>query len=535
MSKLFPTIILTTLISFSLATQAQPTATPIGEAGSASSLDSAFGVDVGPDGLLYVAVALRNQILALNPHTGRVVKQFGPEQGVDGPDDLEVGDDGTLYWTSPVLGTVSLLKPDGTFRTQIIAPGINPITISEDGRIFAAAAFTDSGLFELDAELLMPPRTVIADITGLNGFDVGPDGLLYSPDTNRGNVVKINVDTGVAEDVVPPGTFNFPGAVSFDNRQVLHVMEAARGEVFRLDTNNGARRKVFDIRGNIDNIAFDNSNSLYVSTLGDGQIFKRFRWGFTLPLNRGGIVSPTGLAVNEFGMVYAADGFSLKSLAPGFPIPLQTNYTTFSEGLTRPLSADAKGRLALVTSIIGGGLVQIVDTFSGDVIDQRPEFFIPSNAVFHGEDIAVARLLGGDVVRGDTGEPLISGLFLPLGLASQGDNLFVGDFASGLVWRVGADGIPQIVAAGLLGPEGIAVTGQWLIVAETLADRISAINLATGQQTVLINIDLGDTVPTGVPPYGALNGVAIDERRQLLYVASDITNQVLAYRLNLPQ
>jgi len=511
-----------------------------GQAGRPSGLDATFGIDVGPRGRVYVVLALRSQILVLDRHTGREIDRIGPERGVDGPDDIEVGADGTLYWTSPLVGTISALFPDGTFRSQFVAPGLNPITIRDDGRVYVAAAFDARGLFEIDPLLLTPPRVLIPDITGLNGFDFGPDGRLYSPDTGTGGVVRIDVDATppTVEQVAAPGTFPFPGAVSFDETGVLHVADAAFGQVFRLDPETGARELRLDIEGTIDNLAFDQDGVLYATALADGQILRQFPFarGSTLPLplgprGRAGIIGPAGLAVDDQGAVFAADLFSLRRLARGWPRDLATFYDRFFDGDFRPLSVDFDAGRLLSTTL--GGIVRTLDADTGTVLDERL-FLGPSNAIFVADDIVVAQLLARNVVRGD-GSVVLDGLLVPLGLAPGEDSVFVGDFAAGTIFEAPTDGRPaRVVAAGLAGPEGIARFEDWLIVAETSADRISAIDIESGERTTLLEVDLDDETiagVTGVPPFGVPNGLAVDGRRRLLYVSSDRTNQVLAYRL----
>jgi sugar lactone lactonase YvrE len=511
-------------------------ALPIGEAGQASTIDGAFGTDVGPDGNLYVCLPIENAIGVFDTRTGRLIERIGSDRGVDGPDDVEVADDGSIYWTSPVPGTISMLGPDGTRRSQVVAANLNPITIRDDGRIYVAAAFEAPGLFEVDPELIAPPRVIIPDITGLNGFDFGPDGLLYSPDTNTGGLVRIDVDATppTVEVIAPPGSFVLPGAVSFDASGVLHVMDAATGEVFRFDIATRRSERVFDVDGTIDNIAFDTRNNLYVSGLADGAIFKKRPRGRTRVLRRGGQIAPSGVAVAGDGSVLLADFFSVRRLALRRREAIETFYTFAVPGLLRPLTIDAQGDLALLTTLDQGGLLQILDTRTRQVVAVRQDFLVPTNAVFLGDDFVVAQLLGGNVVRASDGIPLVSGLIIPFGLATDGDRLFAGDYATGIVWSVEPGTAPVPVATGLLGPEGLAVYRDWLLVAEVTADRITAIDLRTGGTRTLLEIDLGALEadpPTGLPPFGNLNGIAVDAERGILYVASDTTNQVLAFRL----
>jgi hypothetical protein len=52
----------------------------------------------------------------------------------------------------------------------------DPVAVAE-GRL----QHEPDGLYELDPELVDEPQVLIEDIVSLNGFDFGPDGMLYGP------------------------------------------------------------------------------------------------------------------------------------------------------------------------------------------------------------------------------------------------------------------------------------------------------------------------------------------------------------------
>ena len=92
----------------------------------------------------------------INPETGKILKRLGPEVGVDGPDDLAFGPDGSIYWTDFFRGSVGRLAPDGKTSSQMVAPGVNPIILSKEGRLFVALAFLGDAFYELDPNLTAP-------------------------------------------------------------------------------------------------------------------------------------------------------------------------------------------------------------------------------------------------------------------------------------------------------------------------------------------------------------------------------------------
>lgn len=54
---------------------------------------------------------------------------------------------------------VGRLGADGSMRSQMVDVGVNPIVFSSDGRLFAALAFLGDALYELDPNLIEPPRS----------------------------------------------------------------------------------------------------------------------------------------------------------------------------------------------------------------------------------------------------------------------------------------------------------------------------------------------------------------------------------------
>jgi hypothetical protein len=93
-----------------------------------AALRAAQGIIFDDQDVLHVASFESRQIVVMDSETGEILDTFGPEIGVDVPDDLIFGPDGSLYWTSFSFGEVGRLAPDGTVTTQFVGPGVNPIT-----------------------------------------------------------------------------------------------------------------------------------------------------------------------------------------------------------------------------------------------------------------------------------------------------------------------------------------------------------------------------------------------------------------------
>ena len=99
--------------------------------------EGANGVFFDDKDQLLVASVTGRKIGVVNTATGEIIKKYGPAEGVEGPDDLTIGPDGSIYYTSILTGEVGRRTPTGEVSKQMVAPGVNPITFSEDGRLLS--------------------------------------------------------------------------------------------------------------------------------------------------------------------------------------------------------------------------------------------------------------------------------------------------------------------------------------------------------------------------------------------------------------
>ena len=201
----------------------------------------------------------------------------------------------------------------------------------------------------------------------------------------------------------------------------------------------------------------------------------------------------------------------------------------------------ADGDDLLLTSGFSNAL-QVLDPVTGAVSLDIRDLVGVTNAIRHDGDIVAAQIGSQDpfvpasVVEAEgVRDVLLDGtmtggvpFFVPLGLASDGDRLYVGDWATGIVWAV-HDGTASILAAELAFPEGMTVDGDRLLVVETGRQQVTAINLATGDKSaVIVGLDYSDRVPEGFFPFGIMSGVAVGERS--IYVSDDGVNKVYEFR-----
>ena len=514
------------------------------EVGRAAATNSLNGIYVSPlDGNVHVASVGGDEITVHDPKSGRILDRIGPERGVNGPDDVFITTDGTIYWTEILTGFVGMLKPDGTFRRQEVAPGVNPITMSDDeSRLFVNQLFLGQGFWELDPDLDDPPKLLNGDLA-LNSFDFGPDGFLYAPSFFTGEVLKIDVDApGTPEVVADVGGVS--SAVKFNSLGEAHAVNIGEGLVLKLDFSGAnAHEVVLDVEGTIDNIAFSTNDVLFAAVGADNEIVRIDPNGHTRTITRAGLGLPGDVAVSPDGTVWVTELFAMRGYTRGKQ-PTTSFYDRFGSGFAGATTVVADGDDLLITGGFSNSL-QVLDPETGSVSLDIRDLAGVTNAIRHQGDVVAAQLgsqefgVPTSVVKAtvnpaerqvlfDSTMTGGSGPFVPLGLATDGDTLYVGDWATGVVWAV-HDGNAVPLATGLMGIEGMVVDGDRLLVVETGRQQVTAIDLVTGDVSpVIVGLDYSDRVTPGFFPFGIMSGVAVGERS--IYVSDDGVNKVYEFR-----
>jgi sugar lactone lactonase YvrE len=513
-----------------------------------AALHGANGMMFDRHDRLYIASVAGRQIVVMDPETGAILDRLGPDRGVEGPDDLTFGPDGALYWTSFFTGVVGRRAPDGTVSTIAqLPPDVGAITFSDDGRLFVAASFPRGAdaLYEVDPGGANPPRLIAEGLGGLNAMDWGSDGLLYGPLEFRGQVVRINVDTGGIATVA--GGFGLPTAAKFDSHGRLYVVDQLsvdqqHGEVVRVDIATGARTVIAQLTPGLDNLAFDSHDRLVVSSFQDGFVAEITPDGQVRMVSRGGMILPGGVAVLPRGRdnesVFAADLFTLREFdaRTGHQRSIERGLPGSSQLISPVFTVAPDGDRLLLSSSFANA-VQLWDPAAHAPVATYTDFAMPLNAIRFQSDLVVAELGSGSVVRARGANPadrvtLAAGLGVPAGLAATNDDLWVGEWASGSVLQLVANGRPlarpRVVARRLAAPEGLAVAPDGsLLVVESGAGRLVRINLKTGRvSTVADGLALGaQGIPgvPGVPPTWSFNGVAVGPSGAV-YVSGDKAN-----------
>ena len=508
-----------------------------------SPLHATNGMYFGPDGRLYVVSASSATVAAVDKESGEVLERWGPELGVRGPDDITFGADGSAYWTEFSFGDVARRTPDGTISV-IASPGrgVNPITFSDDGRLFVSRCALGHELFEIDPEGGGEPRLITDQLgpgCGLNGMDWGPDGRLYGPRPAGREAVRVDVDRGRFETVA--ADFRAPVALKFDSQHRLHVLDSGTGEVFRVDIETGDKELVGQTAPSADNLAFDADDRLFVSSYAHSFILEVLGPEENRTVMAGGPSFPGGLAwlpgSGGAGRLFLADRRALRELDPRTGEELH-NVVGNNTDVGEAMSAYPYGGQLL----LGGATTVSIWDPVGDRLVQRFEGFEETSDVLAlGDDIIVSEYETGSVLRFNPAAPddravLASGLDKPAGLAAHGDDLFVAD-RSGSLLQVLNDGErldpPRVVADGLAGPEGIAAGEDGaLYVVEQEAGRVTQVDPETGAATPIaegLRLDSLEQKSIGVTTaVGFLSDVTVGDGS--LYVSSYAENRV--YRID---
>jgi sugar lactone lactonase YvrE len=496
---------------------------------------------------LHVASFLGRELVVLDADSGDVLERV--PRSSETPDDLVFGSDGSMYWTSLLTGVVTRKAPDGSMTSQAVGTSPNAIASSPDGRLFVSECLGGevAGLYELDPELVAPPR-LITDTLGagcaLNGMDFGPDGELYGPRWFVGDVVRVDVDT--AEVAVVASGFGVPGAVKWGPDGALYVLDYGSGELWSYDPDAESRALVARLTPGADNLAFDSRGRLFVSHSVDSEIVEVLAGGALRVVQPGGMVAPGGVALvpRAHGRMslWVADSYDLTELDARTGEVLSVEQTgQGGTALTTPQTVTADGRNLLLTSWLQNR-VQVWDPQSRQLLVDLADFALPMDAVRFRGDLVVTEALTGQVVVADHHDlhqrrTVASGLVLPTGLATNGRDLWVSDWGTGTVWQLARRGrwlrSPEAVAEGLIQPEGLAVDRfGHLLVVEAGTGSLLRIRRHSHRVHVLVEgLDLGVSALPGLLPTWFFNGVDVD-RAGHVYVSGDRGR--LIYRLDRP-
>jgi sugar lactone lactonase YvrE len=480
-----------------------------------SSFTGVHGLAVDQQGRLLAGSVVGNAMWQVDRQTGAASILIGGPEGQ--ADDIAIGPKGEMAWTNYLMGMVRYRENDQA-PMRVLArdlPGLNSLDFDRrNGKLYASQVFLGDALWELDVAGIQPPRLVAKDLGGLNGFEVGPDGMIYGPLWFKRSVVKVDPSNGAVS--VISASFDIPAAANLDGKGNLWVVDTATGELSKVALDTGAKTVVAKLATALDNLAIAPDGTVYVSNMADNSIQAvNPDTGAVRTLTRGKLAVPAGLKVDG-GTLYVADVFAFRQIdiATGAVTDLRRMQ---SSELEYPFALGLSDKKIALASWFTG-TVQVIDraTLESDIMTHGWKAPYDALPLADGS-LLVAEIATGNITQAsgpsyDTRRVVASGLAGPVQMALGPDGgLFVSEAAGNIVRINLADGSKSTVASGLALPEGLAFT-PWgtLVVAEAAGTRLTEIDLANNlRRTVADKLPIGLSGGPGMPPPYVSTGVTV--------------------------
>ncbi len=524
------------------APPAAPAAWTVSEFIGPSPFHGLHGLAVEEDGTILAGSVVGQAIYAVNPTSGDVTERMGPPDGM--ADDIAFGPNGEMAWTGYLTGKV-FIQPKGGQPTMISSdlPGSNSLAFTKEGKLYFTQVFLGDALYEADVTGATPARLIRKDLGGFNGFEVGPDGMLYGPLWFKNAIVRIDPATG--KDTVVAAGFQIPAAANFGPDGNLYAIDTKTGEVKRIDMKTKAVTVIATLAPALDNLAIAKDGTIYVSNMADATIYAvNSADGAVRTIISGPLATPTDLVLTdgpEGEKLHVADVFTYRVIDTATK-QITDPLRMYRDETENQLGIGAGKSKVLITSW-AAGMVQVVDRASG-ATKIHHGFTAPSDAI----ELADGRLIALEAATGNirlvtdgdaSGEPLVTGLNFPVAMAEAADGkLYVTETSpqtKGTLSEVDlATGAINRVLEGLEGPEGVDVGADGRVyLAEAGAGRVIAFDPKDKSKTTIAEgLKMGLPAAEGTLPAYTTTGVAVSRKDGSVYVASDITNAI--YRITPP-
>ncbi len=497
-----------------------------------SALSGPNGIYFGPDDRLYITSAVDSTIKVMDPESGRIERTLGPDQGVISPDDIAFNNEGTFCWTAILTGEVGCMKKDGTkYSAAKLTPGVNPITFSDDGRLFVSQCFFGDKTYEVDPAGIQAARLITDKLgprCGLNGMDMGPDGKLYGPRWFRGEVVRIDVDDGSIETVAQG--FKTPAAIKFDAQGRLHVLDSATGEVLRI-ADDGAHEVIARLTPGLDNMAFDSAGRLFVSSSPGNNIIEVQANGVVHPVTADSLALPGGISyaqVDGKPSIVVTGFYALRYFDPVTGMQQKIVRDVFSVSDLGSVLTVHSGKDELILSSWMDGAIRVWNPVTDALIQAYSGVGQPIDALRYMGDIVFSDATTDSVRvleegRGETGRLAYQSSGKVAGLAiDENQNLYVVEYESGKLLRLATAGNwlaePELISDQLQNPEGAYVNRGVAYVLQTGNKTLAGVNLASGKVNLLVsNLAVGRPASGNFPPTMIFSGVTGDGQGNIYF------------------
>jgi streptogramin lyase len=500
-----------------------------------SAFHGVHGLAIDDKGRLLAGSVIGSSLWEVDRQTGAAKVLIPAPEGQ--ADDIAIGPQGAMAWTNYLMGMIRYRENDAA-PLRVLAkdlPGINSLDFDRrNGKLYASQVFLGDALWEIDVSGAKPPRLIRKDLGGLNGFEVGPDGMIYGPLWFKGQVVKINPANG--DLTVINSEFKIPAAANLDGKGNLWVVDTRTGELSRVELATGKKTVVKQLKPSLDNLAIAPDGTVYVSNMANNSVEAyNPATGELRTLTSGKVAVPAGIKVDGDSL-WVADifGFRQVNLATG---DTRDVFRMQASDLEYPFAVGVSSRQFALASWFTG-TVQLIDRSTLKTTAMLHGLKAPYDAIpLEDGSVLVAELATGSISRASGADyqerkVIASGLAGPVQMVLGRDGMLYVTEAAGKLTRIDlASGAKSEVANGLLLPEGIAQT-PWgsLIVAETAAHRLVEIDPANGsRRTVADNLPIGLPGGPGMPPPYVVTGVSVGPDGSI-YVSADLNNAIYRIR-----
>jgi streptogramin lyase len=502
-----------------------------------SAFAGVHGLAIDSKGRLLAGSVLGNTLWEVDRSTGAAKVLIDAPEGQ--ADDIAVGPQGELAWTNYLMGMLRYRENDAA-PMRVLAkdlPGLNSLDFDrKNGKLYASQVFLGDALWEIDRTGQKPPRLIKKDMGGFNGFEVGPDGLLYGPLWFKGQVVKIDPANGNMT-VIADG-FKIPAAANLDGKGNLWVVDARSGELVRVDLATGGKTVAKQLRPSLDNLAIAPDGMIYVSNMANNEV-QSFNpaTGELRTLTSGKVAVPAGLKIDGNDL-WVADVFGFRQVDVRTGAVRDVFRMQRDPDLDYPFAVGLSAKLFALTSWFTG-TVQLVDRQTLKTVETIHGLKAPFDAIpMPDGSVIYAEIATGSITRASgrrfaDKSVLASGLNGPVQMVVGQDGALYVTEAAGKLLRIPLDASAPLrtVADGLALPEGVAQT-PWgsFIVAESAARRLVEIDPSNGtRRTVAENLPIGLAPGPGLPPPYVVTGVAVG-RDGTVYMAADRNNAIYRIR-----
>ncbi|MDQ0033900.1 streptogramin lyase [Variovorax boronicumulans] len=502
-----------------------------------SSFSGVHGLAIDAKGRLLAGSVLGSTLWEVDRTTGAAKVLIDAPEGQ--ADDIAVGPQGELAWTNYLMGMLRYRESD-TAPMRVLAkdlPGLNSLDFDRrNGKLYASQVFLGDALWEIDRAGQKPPRLIKKDMGGFNGFEVGPDGLLYGPLWFKGQVVKIDPANGNMT-VIADG-FKIPAAANLDGKGNLWVVDARSGELVRVELATGRKTVAKQLRPSLDNLVIAPDGTIYVSNMANNEV-QAFNpaTGDLRTLTSGKVAVPAGLKIDGNDL-WVADVFGFRQVDVRTGEVRDVFRMQREPELDYPFAVGLSPTRFALTSWFTG-TVQLVDRQTLRTVATIHGLKAPFDAIpMPDGSVIYAEIATGSITRASGPKfadksVLASGLNGPVQMVLGQDGALYVTEAAGKLLRIPLDASAPLrtIVDGLALPEGVAET-PWgtFIVAESAAGRLVEIDPANGtRRTIAENLPIGLAPGPGLPPPYVVTGVAVGADGTV-YVSADRNNAIYRIR-----